>query len=437
MEKLDRLIRALEKGGLWTATEIQRELGISQPVMSRLIHEAGPRIGRFGRSVATRYALLREIAGLGSHLPLFQVDETGRPRPHGVLHVHAGGGCWLERESGDAQSFPGLPPFVEDMRPQGYIGSGFPTLYPELKLPERIRDWSDDHQLIALAMRGEDCVGNLIIGDESVNRFLAGRSQPYTRSDYPNLATGALAGQTGSSAGGEHAKFTVYSEGRQRLVKFAGGDGTAAERWRNLLVCEHLALEVLREAGVPVPRSEWFDIEGCRFLEMDRFDRVGSRGRRGVISLYALNCHYLGGEFDNWSKAGRRILEEPSLNIEGEHADRMIWLDTFGDLIGNTDRHFGNFCFFAEEGRKLTLSPTPVYDMLPMVFAPADGRLVERQFTPRPPTALNLHLWHQVANLALMYWSRLCEAEALTTGFRKIAGQSRDTLARFIGEQSE
>ena len=139
------------------------------------------------------------------------------------------------------------------MRPQGYIGRGFPALYPELRLPGRIRDWNDDHQLIALAMRGEDCVGNLIIGEESLNRFLAGQPRSYTRADYPNLATGALAGQPGSSAGGEHPKFAVYSEGRHVLVKFASGDGAAADRWRDLLVCEHLALEVLREAGVPVP----------------------------------------------------------------------------------------------------------------------------------------------------------------------------------------
>jgi hypothetical protein len=386
--------------------------------------------------VATRYALPREIAGLGRHSPIFRVDERGHPNPHGVLHFLAAGGCWLERESGDGQSFPGLPPFVEDMRPQGYIGRGFPALYLELRLPERIRDWSDDHQLIALAMRGEDCVGDLIIGEESVNRFLAGQPPPYTRADYPNLATGSLAGQPGSSAGGEHPKFAVYSEGRHMLVKFASGDGAAADRWRDLLVCEHLALEVLREAGVPVPRSEWFDLDGSRFLEVDRFDRVGKQGRRGVISLYAINCHYLGDDFDHWSKASQRILNEPFLSMDAGHADRMVWLDTFGDLIGNSDRHFGNFCFFAAEARRLALTPTPVYDMLPMVFAPTDTNLVERPFAPRPPTALNLHLWHEVANHALKYWSRLCEAGELGAGFRRISTGCRDTLARFIGERS-
>ena len=433
---MDRLLGVLRRRGLLRGEEIQRELGISQPVMSRLMREAGSRVCRFGRSVATRYALPREIAGLGRHSPVFRVDDRGHPNRHGVLHFLAGGGYWLERESGDGQPFPGLPPFVEDMRPQGYIGRGFPVRYPELKLPGRIHDWSDDHQLIALAMRGEDCVGNLIVGEDSLDRFLAGRPQPHTRADYPNLATGVLTGQPGSSAGGEHPKFAVYSEGRHLLVKFASGDGAAADRWRDLLVCEHLALEALREAGVPAPGSEWFDLDGSRYLELERFDRVGGQGRRGVISLYAINCHYLGGDFDNWSRANQRILEVPSLSMGAPHADRMIWLDTFGDLIGNTDRHFGNFCFFAEEARRLELTPTPVYDMLPMVFAPAGANLVERQFAPRPPTALNLRLWHEAANHALKYWSRLCEEGRLSVGFRRISAHCRDTLARLIDERS-
>ena len=436
MEKVDRLLGVLRRRGLLRGEEIQKELGISQPVMSRLVREAGSRVCRFGRSVATRYALPREVAGLGRRSPVFRVDEGGHPHQHGVLHFLAGGGHWLERKSGDDQAFPGLPPFVEDMRPQGYVGRGFPALWPELKLPGRIRDWSDDHQLLALALRGEDCVGNLIIGEGSLDRFLAERPQPRTRADYPDLAAGALAGQPGSSAGGEHPKFAVYSEGRHVLVKFASGDGAAADRWRDLLVCEHLALEVLREAGILAPRSEWFDLDGSRYLELDRFDRVGRLGRRGVISLFAVNGHYLEPAFDAWSEAGRRILEEPSLVMAAEHAARMVWLDTFGDLTGNTDRHFGNFSFFAEEARRLTLVPTPVYDMLPMVFAPADAAVVERPFAPRPPTASNLELWPEVANHAQRYWSRLCDKDGLSADFRHLAVRCRETLARLVAERA-
>lgn len=155
-----------------------------------------------------------------------------------------------------------------------------------------------------------------------------------------------------------------------------------------------------------------------------------------MISLCAINCQHLEADFDDWSRAGRRILETPTLDMSAEHVDRMIWLDTFGDLIGNTDRHFGNFSFFAEEAKKLVLTPTPVYDMLPMVFAPTDANLVERSFAPRPPTALNLHLWREAANHARKYWSRLGEEERLSVGFRRIAADCRDTLTRLVDEQS-
>ena len=436
MNGVDRLLGILRRRGLLSGKEIRTELDISQPTLSRLVSDAGPRVRRFGRSVATRYALAREISGLGERAPVFRVDEDGRPTEHGVLHFLAGGGCWLERSSGVGQEFTDLPPFVQDMRPQGFMGRGFPTLYPELRLPGRIVDWNDDHELVALAMRGEDCVGNLIIGDESLTRFLARQIGPRTRLDYSGLASGVLADQPGSSAGGEQPKFAVNTGDRHLLVKFASGDGAVADRWRDLLASEHLALEVLRGAGVAAPRSEWFDQGGTRFLEVERFDRVGRRGRRGLISLNALNCHHLGVDPDDWSRAGQRLLVEPTVNLDAADAGRMIWLDTFGDLIGNTDRHYGNISFFAEEARTLSLSVAPVYDMLPMVLAPTATSLVDRRFVPRPPTALNLRIWDEVATCASDYWARLCDEDRLSANFRRIAAGCRDTLARLIDEYS-
>ena len=209
-----------------------------------------------------------------------------------------------------------------------------------------------------------------------------------------------------------------------------------ADRWRDLLVAEHLALEVLRDIGFAAPHSEWFDLEGSRYLEMDRFDRIGQRGRRGVISLSALNGHFLGYNTDSWTQASRHIMNEPTLSLSKADADRMIWLDTFGDLIGNTDRHFGNFSFFAEEARELDLSPAPVYDMLPMVFAPAAMSLVDHRFTPRPPTALNMRIWHEVATHAQRYWARLGDATGLSAGFRQLVGDCQATLDQLIARHS-
>ena len=219
---------------------------------------------------------------------------------------------------------------------------------------------------------------------------------------------------------------------RHLLVKFASGDGAVADRWRDLLVAEHLALEVVRGAGYAAPRAEWFDLGGSRYLEVERFDRIGRRGRLGVISLAAVNNHFLGPDADDWSRAGRRILEEPTLSLSRADADRMVWLDTFGDLIGNTDRHFGNLSFFAEEAKTATLSLAPVYDMLPMVFAPTATSLVERRFAPRPPTAVNLGIWHEVATHAAQYWTLLGDEDGLSDGFRRIAGECRATLGRLV-----
>ncbi|MFO0803224.1 MAG: type II toxin-antitoxin system HipA family toxin YjjJ [Gemmataceae bacterium] len=432
MREVERLTEILRLRGLLRGEDIQRELGISQPVFSRLVGEAGSRVRRFGRARATRYALPREVADVGREAPVFRVDEAARPHPHGTLHFLARDECWFERQSGGGQHFAGLPPFLEDMRPQGYIGRGFPTLHPELRLPGRISDWSDDHHLLALAMHGEDCVGNLILGEESLNRFLAGPSPSYSRMDYPELARGASVVQPGSSAGGEHPKFAIRSEDRHMLVKFAAGDGAAADRWRDLLVCEHLALETLREAGIPAARSEWFDLDGIRFLEVERFDRIGRRGRRGAISLYAVNVHFLGEAFDSWSRAARRIREAPALQMSEEDAGRMVRLDAFGELIGNTDRHFGNVSFFTEEAPKLDLVLTPVYDMLPMVFAPTGANVVERPFAPGPPNALNLQVWPRMAELARSYWSRVCEAAGIGEGFRRIAGECQAAVSRLM-----
>jgi hypothetical protein len=396
------------------------------------MQQSGSSLCRFGRGKSTVYALPREIEGVGSSAPLFRIGDSGRPQRLGRLHFLSEDIQWFERESGGGRAFRGLPWFLEDMRMQGFIGMGFPARHPDLKLPGRVRDWHDDHHLSALALRGEDCVGDLILGEESLNRFLAKPTVSYPRAEYPGLASGAIAGQPGSSAGGEHPKFAVYSEGRHVIVKFAGNDGAAALRWRDLLVAEHHALQLLGESGYPSARSQWFDQGDYRFLEVERFDRSGLQGRKGVVSLHAINCHILGGDFDSWSRACRRILGEPMLKLSADAAERIARIDTFGDLIGNTDRHFGNLSFFVEGLEELSLSPAPMYDMLPMVFAPKEGILVEREFAPRAPSASNFEYWHEAAALARVYWQRLFDAPGLSEGFRSVCERCRLTLERMI-----
>ena len=436
MQGVDRLTHFLRGRGLRSGREIQAGLGISQPMLSRLIQEAGPRISRFGRSVATRYALAREIPGVGPRSPVYRVDEAGSVSEHGVMHWLADNGCWLERSAGDSQFYGGLPPFAADISPQGFIGRHFPTTYPDLDLPARVHFWDNDDRIIALAHRGEDCVGNLIIGDVSLDRFLEQDRGSRDRSDYPSLVADVLNGQAGSSAGGEQPKFATYSGGRHLLVKFMSGDGSAADRWRDLLVAERLALEVLRAAGFATPRADWFDLDGCRYLEVERFDRVGPKGRRGVVSLQAVVCEFLGEDPRRWSSAVPRIAEHPSLTLSRGDADRIVWLDLFGELIGNVDRHSGNLRFFAEDAWEMHLSLAPVYDMLPMIFAPAGSILVNRRFAPSPPTPQNHDVWFEAASRAREYWEILHDEEGLTADFRRLVGECRRTLIHLIHQSS-
>jgi hypothetical protein len=356
-----------------------------------------------------------------------------------MLHLLTNGHHWLVREDGAGRRFEGLPPFAADMSPQGYIGRSFTQRHSELGLPPSILHWSDDHRLIALARRGEDCTGDLILGEESLNRFLAETPQPVHRGDYPELAHHSMMGQPGSSAGGEQPKFATYSEGRHVLVKFAGGDeGAAARRWVDLLACEHFALEAVRAAGIPSASSSLIDAEGYRFLEVERFDRIGQRGRRSLVSLGAIDDEYFGHR-DNWTSAARRLLDAKF--IDAEDAGRMRWLDTFGQLIGNTDRHFGNLSFFVEDTGSFVqdlvkLRLAPLYDMLPMVFAPKGTTVVESRFEPRPPTANNLDVWHHAARCAVAYWKRLVDVAELSDGFRALCVHCRDEVEKLLASRT-
>ena len=427
MDALERMLGTLARLGEAQAKDLARELGVSQPTVSRLIEAAGDRVCRMGQARATRYARTRTLPGLGTRLPLYRVSEAGKVEPFGALHLLEGGRHWLSVPGGTGTLFEGLPPFASDMSPQGYVGRTFSARYPELELPSRLGDWTDDHRLIALARRGEDCVGNLILGDESLNRWLASTLEPTARTDYPDLARRSALEQPGSSAGGEHPKFLTYSESRHVLIKFVSDDaGAVARRWRELLICESLALEVLLEAGLDAARTRWFDDRGFRFLEVERFDRLGERGRRGVLSLEALDHEYIGesGRGASWTRVTPKLLEKKL--IGPEDARRIRRLDVFGQLIGNTDRHFGNVSFLEQGDGTLRLAPA--YDMLPMLFAPSGTTIVDRTFEPAPPSADTLDVWADAARHAQGFWTRVIDCAALGEEFRTLAQQCRNSL---------
>jgi len=373
-------IRMQLSGGPLSASQLLGKLSISQPTMSRALAELGGEIVRFGAARSIHYTLRDNTRRL-PNIPIYRVNAEGAIRQLGTLTPVRPDGFVMRQEDGTTLHSDGLPWWLFDMRPQGYLGRAYVARHGvELGLPDRLKDWTDTHALRALLVHGHDIVGNILLGENARDRFLA-TSTPESISlsqkteAYARLALEAARGETpGSSAGGEQPKFTAYAmtpDGdRHVIVKFSElEDGPVSERWRDLLLAEHLALETLREDGIPAAKTQIIDHGGQRFLEVERFDRIGSLGRRAMYSLSALDAEFAGLGTGGWPVIARILADDRQIHPEAANSANVLW--AFGTLIGNSDMHNGNLSFIAEQGRPYSIAPA--YDMTPMAFAPRSG----------------------------------------------------------------
>ena len=435
-----QILQALrQRGGVASSAELQAALGISQPSMSRALTPLvkSGQVQKVGAARSQRYVLPRHVERVGHEVPIMRFDAAGQPSPFARMTLLAGGDVWVDEVDGVSQRHSGLPWFLHDMRPQGFMGRTFAQSHPELQLGSDPSRWTDDDMLRALVLYGDDLPGNLIVGDAAFQRFhsLADRaSTAASFADYPQLAERAMQGSTGgSSAGGEQPKFCTLTAGRAVLVKFSPpGDSPQEQRLRDLLVCEHLAIQTLAEAGVPAAKTQIFTGAGRVFLESERFDRTthGSQiGRIGMVSLSVYDAEYVGQE-ENWAATADRMAARGLLFAKD--AAHLRFLEAYGLLIANTDRHYGNISLLlhgSKNGGDWVLSPT--YDMLPMWYAPVGGELVARDFAARPlqPTAATLPEWPRAKALARKFWQAVADDARVSSGFRAIAAQNAAVIA--------
>jgi hypothetical protein len=390
--------------------------------LSRIIARYPDQILRLGRTRGVRYGAYRSVPGIPSRVPVFRVGESGEPGRVATLHLLARGEHWLERQDGTGDFFAGVPPVLVDMAPQGYLGRNFAGRNPDLGLPSLLRDWNDDHRIVATARRGDDCLGDLILGEASLDRFFAaGHGRQVSRQDYPELVRNAALGGD-SSAGGEHPKFTASRDGRHLIVKFTPGDGSPSDqRWRDLLVCESLGLAVLRENGIPAAEAEVVDQEERRFLEVERFDRIGLRGRRGFLTAGPLDDD-LYGQRDNWPALAERLSGDGLLSAADTRRVRLV--DAYGQLLANTDRHFGNLGFYGDGlHQRPRLRLAPVYDMLPMALSPHGGIVPDAPAALPRPRAGTFEVWGEAQQLAGEFWRRVDADPRISAEFRAVAAK--------------
>ncbi|MDO5091742.1 MAG: type II toxin-antitoxin system HipA family toxin YjjJ [Cardiobacteriaceae bacterium] len=370
------IIRQRLNTGIATAAQLMEIAGISQPTLSRALKAMGNDVVRIGAGKSIHYALRDDMRGLPD-IAVYRVDREGRLQPLGELIPVRPEGFVMMEADGRSLHSDGLPWWLYDMRPQGYLGRAWARQHAaSLGLSAAPHHWADHEVLRALLAAGIDASGNLLLGEHCRQRFLQSEApvpiaEQEKTSLYPNLALQAAKGELpGSSAGGEQPKFTAYAENGHVLVKFSEAEASpVSERWRDLLLAEHLALQTLYDHGIAAARSTIIDANGQRFLETLRFDRVGERGRLGLHSLEALDLQFVGKAREGWPTLCRELAQHKIIAAQAADDAALLW--AFGTLIGNSDMHNGNLSFINEDGRPYALAP--VYDMTPMAFAPRSG----------------------------------------------------------------
>lgn len=452
LASVEQIRRLLAIKPVSAAGELASTLGVSVPTVHRLLARLpSGELVTAGKARRARYALSRKLRGGSAVFPTYRVDRQGQLENAGPLALLHLTGSWMPLSElswpvpEDARDgwWPGLPYPLYQMRPQGYMGRQFARAeHLRLGLPQDVSAWSDDDALFAMCQAGSDLSGNLIVGEPACELWLRQRSHHVdpvgpaeTLGHYLQQADQAVAsGVQGSSAAGEFPKFTARRalEGSATphvIVKFSGADGSAAvQRWSDLLVCEHLALEhVAALAGVRAARSRILKGEGRAFLEVERFDRHGDYGRSPLCALDVVDAAFVGNASSNWPKVMAGLEE---LGVLGDAAlpiaIRLWW---FGRLIANTDMHLGNLAL--EPGGQGQFTVAPAYDMLPMRYAPLAGGEVP---TPAPEFALPLpdqrSAWFEACSVALVFWESAAKDSRISEGFRSVCAAQGEALSR-------
>jgi hypothetical protein len=415
MPDILELIRLKLASGPLKSRQLADSIEVSQPTISRAMSRLGDEVFKLGNGPSIQYVIRDYTRGIGN-VPVYRVDIHGKIRSLGTLVPVRPDGYLMVQEDGIILHNPSLPWWLYDMRPQGYLGRAYAKRHAHsLGLPVNLKEWNDAHALRALVAHGHDAVGNLLLGDIARDQFLSSPTPiPVSLNDrgiiYSRLAEEASRGEEpGSSAGGEQPKFTAYVEtenGPQHvIVKFnASNQNPVSERWKDLLLAEHLALETLRQAGVYAPESNIVDSGNQRFLQVNRFDRIGEHGRNALFSLAALDAEFLGAGTGGWHSIASRLADLGVITQDAANGSALLY--AFGRLIGNSDMHNGNISYISEHGQPYELAPA--YDMLPMAFSPNTGGHLPNTLTdPNISGEISNDIWRQALKLALVYLDRI------------------------------
>jgi len=411
-----------------SSKQLQDKTGLSQTVVARQIRELGNRIIKISNGRPPIYALTKNAFGADDNLLLCIVDAYGhttaianlRPLAHGGFFVQERVGLpsLLLGEAGNGV-YEGLPYFIDDLRPQGFLGRQIASELSKQSddFPPSPERWNAQHIGRYLISNGDDLPGNLKFGQQAYNRVRR-KLVAVTSDNYPELAESVIAGDVpGSSAGGEQPKFTAYSSEQSAhvIVKFSPkGNDPVARRWKDILITEYHAAQILLEVDFAAAETRLIEKDGRLFLESHRFDRSGQYGRMSMLSLQNIDAEFTGlGEA--WVPVVL-ALHKKGL-VSAQHVSEVTFLWLFGRFINNSDMHLGNLSF-GIDGDVFRLLPT--YDMCCMGFAPKAGEVPPFQFSLPNLEKLNFNesSLSRSKELAGIFWKKVSSDTRISSEFK-------------------
>ncbi|MDX8380892.1 MAG: type II toxin-antitoxin system HipA family toxin YjjJ [Ghiorsea sp.] len=428
-----------------SSKQLQDKTGLSQTVVARQLRELGNRIIKVSNGRPPLYALTANAFGADDNLLICMVDAYGHNTAVATLRPLAHGGFFIEERIGMPSLLLGegkngiyedLPYFLYDLRPQGFLGRQIATGLAKQSddFPPNPERWNANHIGRYLVSNGDDLPGNLKFGQQAYNR-VPRKIASSTPDDYPALADSVLAGEIpGSSAGGEQPKFTTYCgiQSAHVIVKFSPkGDDPVARRWKDILITEYHAAQVLDETTsatnsfhpnlICTAKPQLIEKEGRLFLKSKRFDRSGEHGRLSMLSIQSVDAEFVGlGE--GWVPTVRALHSQGLMHSESVGEIAFLW--SFGQLIHNTDMHLGNISV-SIDGDIFKL--LPVYDMCSMGFAPKAGEVLPYKYKPKHKKELlsSLHniphaewVIEHTLELAHLFWERVKHDSRISDEFK-------------------
>jgi HipA-like C-terminal domain len=362
----------LARGEPLTAAQLAAATGKSTSSISLAVKALGERVHRMGAARSTRYALKHDILGLPPEQSLHWVDGDGNQRDWGGLVFLHANGLHTRGPNQDWLTQNAVPWFLTPLRARGFLGRSYTRIRPDL--PSDPDEWSLGQILYVAAQYQTDPPGAFSMGTlmgrivDEVHTPIAQRLEQYDQRAQ-QVGSGLPAA---SSAGGEQPKFLseyAHADGwRHCIVKFTPPHGTPfGQRWRALLMLEHLALQTLSAHQAAASTHLWHSAQRT-YLESVRFDRIGMAGKQHVVAIAALHDAFAKGAWVNWVATSQAFAKQGL--ITAQELSQVATVFAFGHYIGNTDMHSGNLSFFVDEVTAPKIRLAPVYDMLPMMWRP-------------------------------------------------------------------